>query len=75
MSSKSKDNEVNCGFKYRKMNDRLTRLIFVFAVLACVQSAFLVYRVIVGQKPDYYVTTTQGSVLPIKPTKVEEGKG
>ena len=64
-----KDNVATCGFKYRALNERVTKIIFILAVLACVQSALLFFHILKGVKSNYYVTTTQGVVLPIKPTK------
>ncbi len=74
MTEEINDNIINCGFKYRKMNDRLTRLVFFLSVLACTQAFFLYSRILLGVKSNYYVTTTQGLVRPIQPTKVADSK-
>mgnify|MGYP001241047860 CR=1 FL=1 len=74
MSEEVKDNIVTCGFKFRAMNDRLTRLIFFLSVLACAQAAALFFHIFHGVKSNYYVTTTQGVVKPIRPTSVVDTK-
>ena len=74
MSEEISDNVVTCGFKFRAMNDRLTRLIFFLSVLACAQSAALLFHIMRGVKSNYYITTTQGVVRPVKPTSVTDTK-
>jgi hypothetical protein len=67
MNDVNEDNQITCGFDYRNLNDRVTRLIFFLSFLGILQVVYLLFLFMAPRKPHFYTTTRMGVVRPIQP--------